>query len=54
MDRYKCSTCGTPWVDHLGIAGTCAKLKEAEERVTVLEECLENFRLLAIAVLGKD
>ena len=52
MDREKCSTCGTPWVDHLGIAGTCAKLKEAEERVKELELILENVAKVIKSTLG--
>lgn len=47
MDQIKCSACGIPWVDHLGIAGTCKKLQEnkmplielghAKERISSLE-----------------
>lgn len=47
MDQTKCSACGIPWVDHLGIAGTCKKLQEnkmplielghAKERISSLE-----------------
>ena len=25
----KCPTCGVPWADHLGVAGTCAQLAAA-------------------------
>jgi len=30
-----CPSCGVPWVDHLGLVGTCAKLQEAMEALRV-------------------
>ncbi len=31
-----CKSCGTPWSDHLGISGTCAKLEEARISLQVI------------------
>lgn len=32
-----CASCGVPWVDHLGIVGTCARLAEANAKMAELE-----------------
>lgn len=32
-----CPSCGTPWTDHLGIAGTCAQLAAERERAETAE-----------------
>jgi len=29
----RCESCGTSWRKHLGIQGTCAKLREAEREI---------------------
>jgi len=31
-----CSACGVPWVDHLGIIGTCRKLEDARSALNVI------------------
>ena len=36
--KLKCTSCGVPWVDHMGIIGTCAeniKLKKEVEELRV-------------------
>lgn len=36
--NLKCTSCGVPWVDHMGIIGTCAeniKLKKEIEELRV-------------------
>ncbi len=39
-----CTSCGKPFGEHLGIIGTCKKLKEAEKRVSVLAQAILNIR----------
>lgn len=38
-----CPSCGTPWVDHLGIVGTCKQLKDLREKVKMAVECLKFY-----------
>jgi len=33
-----CESCGIPFVEHLGLIGTCKGLMEAKERMALLEE----------------
>jgi hypothetical protein len=30
-NERKCEACGVPFIDHLGLVGTCAKLQGAQE-----------------------
>lgn len=36
--RTHCVSCGTPWADHLGIAGTCSKLQQAQKTIDALKQ----------------
>ena len=36
QDIPSCKSCGVPWEDHLGIAGTCSELKRQELRADAL------------------
>ena len=35
-DKPKCPNCGVPWIEHLGIAGTCRKLELARTALKVI------------------
>jgi len=37
-----CPSCGVPWVDHLGMTGTCAKLREATRTLRTLKTILSS------------
>jgi len=45
-----CKSCGTAWVDHLGVEGLCAKLRRVEgerDRLReLLERCADQFDML--------
>ena len=36
LEKPKCPSCGVPYMDHLGLTGTCAKLKSSEKAVREL------------------
>jgi hypothetical protein len=49
-----CPSCGVAWTDHLGMVGTCAKLREAIETLRVVRTWLDvgghDHRIAARAV----
>lgn len=54
MDQIKCSACGIPWVDHLGIAGTCKKLQENKMPLIELGHAKERISSLEADRLAQD
>jgi hypothetical protein len=36
-DEPKCKNCGVPWIEHLGIEGTCRKLETARTALRVIQ-----------------
>lgn len=53
MDRTKCSACGVPWVEHLGIAGTCEKLQENKAPLIELGHAKERISSLEVDLLAQ-
>ena len=41
MSEPKCESCGTPWTEHLGIMGTCQRLRDALAREANYREQIE-------------
>ena len=39
-DESKCDACGVAWSEHLGLAGTCAELREALAEIERLRVAL--------------
>jgi hypothetical protein len=43
----RCESCGTSWRKHLGIQGTCAKLREAERELERLQSIVDRCQVNA-------
>lgn len=41
MTEPKCESCGVPWTEHLGIMGTCKRLRESLAREVNYREQIE-------------
>lgn len=50
-DPPKCKSCGVPYVDHLGIQGTCKQLQDATKRMDSLREKLRGMAISGHSVL---
>ena len=46
----RCESCGTNWRKHLGIQGTCAKLREAEQKIERLQAIVDRLPTTANGV----
>ena len=55
MSEPKCESCGTPWTEHLGIMGTCQRLRECEAELSaaaaILQEALPIGQVKHIGLL---
>lgn len=51
MSDPSCPSCGTPYADHLGLIGTCARVQELEAEVARLRALLSDW---AAATEGGD
>jgi len=49
-----CTSCGKPFSDHMGIVGTCAKLKELEESLADADAKAERIERDALKAALRD